>query len=88
METEFWTTLLKVEPRSEKAQALIANCTHVTGPYWIMEGDTDYLRAEGIRFDVIAEGAVGCLGGLSESELIQVCSDSYGVDLKPRSAAK
>ena len=80
--SEFWTTLIKVtKPMiSEQAnRALCANCTHVSGPYWIMEGDLDYLGDEGVPFAAVAEGAVGALGGLSEGELRQVCLDSYGV---------
>jgi hypothetical protein len=79
----FWTTLIKVtrEPLAEQRRALGANCTHVAGPYWIMEGETDYLRDEGIRFREVAEGEVGALGDLSEGELRQVCLDSYGVEL-------
>lgn len=79
---QFWTTLIKVrEPTPQAAEALRANCTHVTGPYWIMEGDVDCLRDEGVRLIEVAEGAVGSLGDLTESELVQVCRDSYGIDL-------
>lgn len=89
---EFWTTLIKVldapdtlAPFSYSSttakQSLEANCTHVTGPYWIMEGDVDALRDDGVKLDEIAEGAVGALGDLTEKELKQVCLDSYGVKL-------
>lgn len=78
---EFWTTLVKItrRPTSEQLQTLEANCTHVKGPFWIMEGDVDYLRDEGIRLREVAEGAVGALGGLNMAQLCQVCSKSYGV---------
>lgn len=78
---EFWTTLIKVKnPPTESAKdALEANCTHVNRNYWIMEGDVDALRDEGVVCEEVAEGAVGALGGLSKNELIQVCLDSYGV---------
>lgn len=80
-ELRFWTTLIKVtrNPTPEQAAALKANCTHIRGPYWIMEGETDYLREEGIRFREVAEGAVPGLGDLTTHELCKVCSDSYGV---------
>jgi hypothetical protein len=46
-----------------------------------MEGETDYLRDEWIRFREIAEGAVESLGDLDEAGLKKVCLDSYGVEL-------
>lgn len=79
---EFWTTLLCVEePDAQGMKALRENCTHVLGPWWIMEGDTDYLREEGVRFEEVAEGAVGALGDLSTAQLVQVVKDSYGITL-------
>jgi hypothetical protein len=80
---EFLTTLIKVTRAStpEAKASLEGNCTHVTGPYWIMEGDVDCLRQDGIRLKEIAEGVVGCLGDLTEAELKVVCLDSYGVQL-------
>jgi hypothetical protein len=58
---KFWTTLIKVtvKPTGRAAESLEANCTHVTGNYWIMEGETDSLRDDGLKFKEIAEGAVG-----------------------------
>lgn len=83
MNLEFWTTLINVtrSPTPEQTAELEANCTHVTGPYWIMEGETSYLAGKAIRFHEVAEGAVGCLGDLDEDGLRQVCLDSYGVTL-------
>ena len=80
---EFWTTLIRVtHRRSPEAQrSLEGNCTHVTGDYYIMEGDVDCLRNDGVECQEIAEGAVGCLGDLSEQELKAVCLNSYGVTL-------
>lgn len=77
---EFWTTLIRVtkEPTGEVLQTLKRNCTHVRGDFWIMEGDVDYLRDEGVVLEEVAEGAVGALGGLSPKQLINVCLDSYG----------
>lgn len=85
MTIEFWTTLIKVtrRPTPEQRSELEANCTHVTGPHWIMEGETDYLREQGIRFREVGQGAVGCLGDIKgdEEALKLVCLESYGVRL-------
>lgn len=80
---EFWTTLIKVTKKAEgeALKSLEGNCTHVTGDYWIMEGDVDCLRDDGVQLEELAEGAVGSLGGLSEKELKDVCLDSYGIKL-------
>ena len=76
---EFWTSLIKTK---EDNESLRANCTHVTGEYWIFEGDLDFLGVRPSRYTVVAEGAVPCLGDLSEQELIAGCLEWYGVDLK------
>ncbi len=86
MIVEFWTTLIKVarKPKDPEARRKFdVNLTHVTGPYYIMEGDLDALREDcpGIAFRKIEQGAVGALGGLSETELKAVCLESYGVIL-------
>ena len=76
----FWTTLIRVIDAStaQAIQSLKENCTHVTGGYWIMEGDVDCLRDDGVVLHEVAEGAVGALGDLTEAELIKVCLDCYG----------
>jgi hypothetical protein len=79
--TEFWTTLIKVHSSVEGNTALDENCTHIIGPYWIMEGETEFLTEEGVKFDEVAQGAVGALGNLSTEELIAICKQCYGVDL-------
>ena len=83
MTVEFWTTLIKVtrKPTPEAQRSLDVNCTHVTGNYYIMEGNVDCLRDDGVRCKEIEEGAVGALGGLNEDELQAVCLSSYGVTL-------
>jgi hypothetical protein len=83
MDIQFWTTLIKVTRAStpEAKASLAANCTPVIGPYWIMEGDVDSLRADGVRCREVAEGAVGALGDLTQNELVEVCLQSYGVQL-------
>lgn len=55
---EFWTTLIKVtEKTTDKAlKALQDNCTYVCGDYWIMEGDVDVLRDDGVLLEEVAEG--------------------------------
>lgn len=80
---EFWTTLIKVTnvPNKTAQENLEINCTHVTGRYWIMEGDIDVLRDEGIKLTEIAEGAVGSLAKKSEAQLKKICLHSYGVKL-------
>jgi hypothetical protein len=50
-------------------------------PYWIMEGDTDYLRDEDLKFREIAEGAVGCLGDFTTPQMVEVCQRSFGVHI-------
>jgi len=80
---QFWTTLIEVteKPTGKALESLEINCTHVTGNYWIMEGEVDCLRDDGVRLKEIAEGAVGSLGELSEKELKEVCLQAYGVRL-------
>ncbi len=80
---QFWTTLVEVteNPTGRALESLQINCTHVTGDYWIMEGEVDCLRDDGVKLKEIAEGAVGALGGLSEKELKKVCLLAYGVTL-------
>ena len=82
-DVEFWVSLIKVSNGNNPAAkaALEANCTHVKGPYWIFEGETYCLEGDGVNFEVIGEGAVGSLGGLSQSELVGVCLNDFGVDL-------
>ena len=78
MSLTFWTTLLMVTSATEAGHKFLeANCTHVLGPYWIMEGDVDFLRDSGVEFEHIDEGAVSSLGGLSQEELLTVCRQAY-----------
>ena len=82
-DVEFWVSLIKVSNGNNPAAkaALEANCTHVKGPYWIFEGETYCLEGDGVNFEVIGEGAVGSLGGISQAELVAVCLNDFGVDL-------
>jgi hypothetical protein len=54
------------------------NTTHVTGDYYIFEGE--HFALDG-PFEVVASGAVYCLGDLNEAQLIEVCKEGFGVDL-------
>lgn len=77
---EFLVTLIKVKYVKDEASliSLGANCTHVDDNYWIMEGDIELLKDEGLKFDVVGEGAVSCLGGLSREELKKICYEDLG----------
>lgn len=77
----FWTTLIKIKGKQsdEAMLALKENCTHVTGGYYIMEGDVDCLRDYGVQCEEIEEGAVPSLGGLSDKELFELCEEVFGV---------
>jgi len=79
---EFLTTLIKIKGNQNKKarQSLVDNCTHVTGGYYIMEGDVDCLRDDGVVLEEIEEGAVPSLVGLSDKEMMEVCQVAYGVN--------
>lgn len=72
---EFWTSLIKTPDDSE---FLARNCTHVIGEYFIFEGDNELLGDELSVFELIAEGGVPSLGGLTTQQLINGCEDWYG----------
>ena len=77
---EFWVSLIKVDTDKLGPFGLADlndNCTHVTGPFWIMEGDTDALIAD---HRVIDEGAVPSLGDMSEDALIRLCFETFRND--------
>lgn len=82
MNVEFWVKLIKINgiQSKESQKSLNGNCTHVKGNYYIFEGDEWVLEEDGVKFKIIEEGAVGCLGGLTEKQLIKVCEESFGVD--------
>lgn len=81
---QFEVSLIKVAPaQSAKAsQSIIDNCTHVDGLYHIFEGYEDVLKDDGVVFSVVGGGIVGCLGDLSKDQLIDLCRDELGVDIK------
>jgi len=80
---EFWVTLIDAAKKQSAiaAESLSDNCTHIDGCCWIFEGEIFVLEEDGIKFNEVAEGAVPCLGGLSKSELVDLCDDVFGVDV-------
>lgn len=77
----FWVTLINVTaiPNDDAFQYLKDNCTHIDKNTWIMEGDVAFLFDEDIGFEVLTEGTVPSLGGLSRQELISICDIHLGV---------
>ena len=80
---EFWTKLVVVakEQSLEAVKSLKVNCTYVDNWCWIFEGEIECLVDDGVKFDVVGEGAVPCLGDLSKSELVELCEEVFGVDI-------
>lgn len=75
---KFWVSLIKT-PDNNKF--LEENCTHVVGGYWIYEGCNEVLGDELNSHEVIAEGAVPSLGGMTPKQLTEGCSTWFGVDV-------
>lgn len=75
MDIEFWTSLIKTP---EVNDDLKINCTHVTGKWWIFEGSNECLDDFLSDYEIISEGAVPCLGDLSEVALIEGCEVWFG----------
>ena len=80
---EFWTKLIVVDKEQtvEAAKSLKENCTPIDNWCWIFEGDIECLEDDGIKFNVIGEGAVPGLGDMTKKELVELCEDVYGVDV-------
>lgn len=74
-EVNFIQVPTNLTPSEEKK--LDVNCTHVKGPYWIFEGELWCLDC---RLILIDTGVVGCLGDLSQAELIEVCKNAFEFD--------
>ena len=70
---QFYVKLLKVRQAGDD---ISRNCTHVKDDYWIFEGDEESLDS---KFEIVGEGVVGPLGGLSQQELIEICDQDLGV---------
>lgn len=79
-EPEFLVNLIRCPhpTTSDEAMEMARNCTPVTNHYWVYEGDLEFL---GVPHTLVAMGVVGSLGGLTTKALIQICKDSFGVDV-------
>ncbi|MCP3941684.1 MAG: hypothetical protein GY710_09420 [Desulfobacteraceae bacterium] len=80
---EFAVTLIvvKKEQTISAAKSLKNNCTHIDNWVWIFEGELSALEEDEVKFNVVDEGFVGFLGGLSKEELVDICTESFGVDI-------
>jgi len=78
---EFWMKLIEVlETKNQEARDnLYSNCTHVSGDFWLFEGETFALN-DGIKFQLVGEEALQGLGDLSGSEIKKMVVEMYGVD--------
>jgi hypothetical protein len=76
---QFWVKLIEtvVDLSKEEKEELIANCTFIKNNVWIFEGDIEFLD---VRSRILDEGAVGCLGGLLQEELIEICKSTFNFD--------
>lgn len=86
MELQFEVNLIKVKNGhlSKIKEVLKKNCTFVKNDIWIYEGCLEYLAEDQlVVFDLIDTGIVGCLGDLSQKELIDLCHNTF--DLKENS---
>lgn len=75
---EFWVSLVKTPDRNE---FLEKNCTHVTGDFFLFEGDDEILEDGLSSHTIEGHGAVESLFGLKEAELKDVVLDCLGVEL-------
>lgn len=69
---EFWVQLIVVVNGEKHKKLLKENCTHVEHNKWIFEGDAGWLEDAGVGFDIIGEGVVPSLGGLSKNKLKEI----------------
>jgi hypothetical protein len=76
---EFWTKLIQAKKTQtpEARKSLEENCTQVTDDIFIFEGDIECLEDDGVKFEVLDEGAVPCLGDLSKAELVELCKERF-----------
>ena len=61
----------------EMKEDLKANCTFIKNNIWIFEGEPEFLNA---RFRILDTGIVGPLGDLSQSELVEMCKETFDFD--------
>ncbi len=78
---KFWVKLIEVSDtlNNEARKDLQINCMHITGDYWLFEGE-DFALDQGISFNIIGEEAIPCYGGLSGSKLKEFVHETYNVD--------
>ena len=83
LSVEFWITLIRLKGKqSPNAKKFIDDaCTHATKNVYFYEGDTDCLDEEGVKYINLGEGIVGCLGGLTEKQKIEIIDESFGIDV-------
>lgn len=79
---DFWVTLIRTteKPTGRALQALKDNCTYVDEDFWIMEGDVDSLRDEGVKCMEMADGVVGSLGDMTKKQLRWECVGLLGYE--------
>jgi hypothetical protein len=81
---EFYVHLIYVDKeQSHKAnQFLSGNCKYIVNNHWFYEGELFCLDEAGVSYITLGEESVPSLGGLSESELIEVCKERFYVTPK------
>ena len=79
-EIEFEVKLLYAEGdySAETAYELATNCTPVCPRWWIFEGDLESLDAD---VEVVEAGVVGSLGGKTQEQMIEICRESFMIDV-------
>lgn len=85
MDFQFWVSLIKARPNNNFIKN---NCTHIKNRYHFYEGCTDLLKEEVPDAEILAEGVVGCLGGLGKEKLSKIARDNLGIDLTQKTLCK
>ena len=83
-EVYFYVTLIHADKyqRGEKArESLKANCTYVANDFWIYEGDIECLEEDDVVFEEYGEGVVPCLGDMNKIQLVELCKETFGIDV-------
>ncbi len=82
-DVEFYVNLIKCQEGQtyEAKQSIKDNCTHIDGEYYIFEGELWVLDTNNVVYDVVGQGDVHFLGGLSTEELKQICLDIFDVKI-------
>lgn len=75
----FFAHLIRTPDNSEFTKQY---CTHVSGKYWIYEGDIELLENELSDSYIVAEGNVPQLGGLSGPEITKGCEIWFLIDIE------